>query len=203
MKALVLGSGHANDPKHQGGEFHIRVPYAGPITEITRVDYSPDSNADVIFDLNQKPWPFEDNTFDEVHAYNIMEHLGHQGDARAFFDEHYEIWRVLKPLGHYYGCCPKMENPWVFAEPSHTRVLLPHSFNFLNRSYYDDQDWSTSVSDFRWLWKGDLRYEKVITDLSPIDWYWIMVAIKDHVPGQKPVLNDEVLTVDNPDYKKV
>ena len=137
----------------------------------------------MVWDLNVKPWPFEDNSFDEVHAYNVMEHLGRQGDAKAFFDEHYEIWRILKPFGRYMGCCPTMKNPWVLAEPSHTRILLPHTFNFLNGDVEAIEHGieNTSTSDFRHLWKGDLRFAWVKENYTPIDWGWIMQAIKgDH-----------------------
>lgn len=188
MKALMLGAGRARKRTNQG--ILIRVKYADPITEIVTVDANSDTNPDIRWNLNVKPWPFEDNSFDEIHAYNIMEHLGHQGDAKAFFDEMYEIWRVLKPLGHFYGCCPKMSNPWVLAEPSHTRVLLPHSFNFLNRDFFKEDDIDNSTSDFRHLWRGDLRYEHVLHDYTDIDWGWVMVAVKDHVDGTHTKLAD-------------
>ena len=189
MKALMLGAGRARERQANQGLL-IRVGYAKPVTELVTVDANNDTSPDVVWDLNVKPWPFEDNTFDEVHAYNIMEHLGRQGDAKAFFDEMYEVWRILKPLGHFYGCCPKMNNPWVLAEPSHTRVLLPHSFGFLNREFYKDDTWETSSSDFRGLWKGDLRFEFPLPDYSEIDWGWIMVAVKDHVPGNTLMVKD-------------
>ena len=31
--------------------------------------------ADVVHDLNSMPWPFGNDTFDEVHAYDVIEHL--------------------------------------------------------------------------------------------------------------------------------
>jgi predicted SAM-dependent methyltransferase len=30
---------------------------------------------DVVQDLNKYPWEFQDNTFDEIYADNVMEHL--------------------------------------------------------------------------------------------------------------------------------
>ena len=180
IKALLLGCGRKReDPT---SSLLARMPYGGefPEVELTRTDYNSDCEPDVVWDLNVKPWPFPSNYFDEVHAYNIMEHLGRQGDAKAFFDEMFEVWRVLKPLGLFMGCCPKMENPWVFAEPSHTRVLLPRTFNFLNadQELVKKSIQNTSTSDFRHLWKGDLRFIHADENYTDIDWSWIMTAIK-------------------------
>ncbi len=43
--------------------------------EVIGVDMDPDSDADIIHDLNQIPWPFDDNEFDEVICQDILEHL--------------------------------------------------------------------------------------------------------------------------------
>jgi hypothetical protein len=183
MKVLLLGSG-APEPNPLR-KLLIRLEYEGGLPSrddviLTRLDSNPDCKPDVLWDLNVKPWPFEDNSFDEVHAYNVMEHLGRQGDAKAFFDEHYEIWRILRRGGSYLGCCPTMRNPWVLAEPSHTRVLLPHTFNFLHGRFMDTQLGVTSSSDFRGLWRGDLRLIKVWNDYnSEDDWAWHVVAFKE------------------------
>ena len=32
-------------------------------------------NIDVVHDLNNYPWPFENNSFNEIIAYNVIEHL--------------------------------------------------------------------------------------------------------------------------------
>jgi len=45
------------------------------ILGVKGVDIDPDSNADIIHDLNDFPYPFEDNTFDKVYARAILEHL--------------------------------------------------------------------------------------------------------------------------------
>ena len=46
----------------------------------TTLDINPDHNPDLVFDLMQITLPFEDNTFDEIHAYEVLEHTGAQGD---------------------------------------------------------------------------------------------------------------------------
>ena len=57
------------------------------------VDISPDSQADVLHDLNKSPYPFSDNSFDEIFAKHIIEHL----DKPEVLIK--EIFRLLKPGG--------------------------------------------------------------------------------------------------------
>ena len=39
------------------------------------VDFNPNSDADIIYDLNAFPYPFPDNEFDLIHCDGILEHL--------------------------------------------------------------------------------------------------------------------------------
>jgi len=53
-----------------------------------------DERVDIAHDLNIMPWPWEDETFDEVIAKSVLEHL--IPDLVQSLDE---IWRILKPGG--------------------------------------------------------------------------------------------------------
>ena len=75
-------------------------------SKLTTLDIVEAHKPDVIHDLERVPWPFDDDSFDEVHAYEVLEHLGQQGDWRSFFDLFAEIWRVLKPDGFLAATCP-------------------------------------------------------------------------------------------------
>lgn len=111
------------------------------------------------WDLEKTPWPWDDNQFDEVHAYEVLEHFGRQGDYRAFFAHFYEIWRILKPGGFLCGTSPSLTSPWLWGDPGHTRAISNESFAFLDQREYvfqvDGQ--STPMTDYRPWWKGDLR----------------------------------------------
>jgi SAM-dependent methyltransferase len=123
---------------------------------LTRLDIDPDCKPDVIHDLNVLPLPFEDNTFDEIHASDILEHTGQQGDWRFFFAQFAEFWRILKPSGYFIGSCPKWDSPWAWADPGHSRVIAPQSLIFLDQTQYG-QVGSTPMTDYRHIYKADFR----------------------------------------------
>lgn len=103
---------------------------------------------------------FKDNVFDEIHAYEVLEHLGQQGDAESFFRHFSEIWRILKPGGHLYATVPSRFSPWLWGDPSHRRAILPETLVFLDQTEYVKQlDGSakTAMSDFRSIYKADFK----------------------------------------------
>lgn len=53
---------------------------------------------------------------------------------------------------------------WAWADPSHTRIIAPGTVMFLDQSQYEKQVGTTAMTDFRWLWKGDLRAEHLEDD---------------------------------------
>lgn len=122
---------------------------------VTRLDIEPLHKPDVAHDLEQLPWPFEDDSFDEIHAYEVLEHLGRQGDAKAFGAHFSEIWRVLKNGGLLFATCPSISSPWLWADPSHRRVICSQSLVFLNQPQYTTQVGKTPMSDFRGFYKAD------------------------------------------------
>jgi SAM-dependent methyltransferase len=125
---------------------------------LTTVDNNPAHFPDKIIDLNYLDWPLESSFFDEVHAYEVLEHLGRQGDVGSFFNTFYEIWRVLKPGGILAATVPRWDSMWAWGDPSHTRVISLGSLVFLSQAEYKKQVGKTAMSDFRHMWKGNFEY---------------------------------------------
>lgn len=125
--------------------------------DLTTLDINPDHKPDVVWDLNLHPLPFEDNSFDEIHAYEVLEHLSRQGDYHFFFREWSEYWRIVKPGGHFFFTVPSVDSKWAWGDPSHTRVITPQQFVFLDQEQYTRQVGVTSMSDFRYLYKASWK----------------------------------------------
>lgn len=150
MKELIIGCGSSYDKRICTTE---NKKFVNPV----RLDINPDHKPDVVWDLNQFPYPFEDNEFDEIHAYEVLEHCGTQGDYKFFFAQFSELWRILKPDGHLMATCPSKDSVWAWGDPSHTRVFQPEHLPFLSQDEYRNQIGKTPMSDFRNIYKADFK----------------------------------------------
>lgn len=142
------------------GRRHSKVFWIGEQSEwsaLTTLDIDPACHPDIVHDLDITPWPVKDNQYDEVHAYEVLEHLGRQGDWKAFFDHFYEIWRCLKPGGYLFATCPDVASPWLWGDPGHTRAITRESLTFLSYREYEAQENVTAMTDYRHYWKGDFN----------------------------------------------
>lgn len=150
MKELLLGCGSrtVKDISSDGNKEFVNV---------VRLDNNADHKPDVIHDLRVHPLPFFDNEFDEIHAYEVLEHLAYQGDYDFFFREFSEYARILKPGGLFMGSCPALGSEWVWGDPSHRRVISKATLVFLNQDEYNDQVGKTPMSDFRSIYKADFK----------------------------------------------
>jgi len=122
MKRLNLGS---------GGE---------PLSGFLNVDISPNSpNVDIVHDLDKTPWPFEDNSADEIVMSHCLEHLKDQNLAMK------EIHRILKPGGVTIITVPHFTWQYAYADPTHKHFFAyPTFFYYAGRGGYFDFEFSSS-----------------------------------------------------------
>lgn len=147
MSELLLGCGSNRDKK---------LVYGGRAdwSALTTLDFNADHNPDVVHDLEEIPLPFDDDSFEECHAYEVLEHLGRQGDWRFFFAQWSDFWRILKPGGVFLATCPAASSPWAWGDPSHSRIIGPECLIFLHQPAYQ-QVGHSPMSDFRHVYKAD------------------------------------------------
>jgi predicted SAM-dependent methyltransferase len=72
-----------------------------------------DYGGNMIHDINSFPYPFEENTFDEIYASHILEHLDN------FHNTVNELYRISKPDARIIVYAPFFLNTKYFGEPDH------------------------------------------------------------------------------------
>lgn len=169
MKELLIGCGSSRDKR-------IHVPGNNEWSNLVTLDINPDHQPDVVWDLHNLPLPFEDNTFDEIHAYEVLEHVGAQGDYKTFFAQFTEFHRILKPQGKFCATVPTPTSPWAWGDPSHTRIFAKEWLTFLRQKSYEEQVGKTSLSDFRYIYKAD--YEILMAHEHKDTFLFVLEAIK-------------------------
>jgi hypothetical protein len=125
-------------------------------SNLTTLDMNPDVKPDVVYDLTGCSLPFKANTFDEIHAYEVLEHIGQQGDWQFFFKQFDDFGRVTKPNGHFFLTSPHCKSSWLWGDPGHTRYVGPELFLFLDRDQYI-QLGKTAMTDYRRYFKSNWR----------------------------------------------
>lgn len=140
MKCLMLGSGRGKLARR------FSTQSSAPESETGWVSLDCLGEPDVLFDLNSgERLPFKDEEFDEIHAYEVLEHVGRQGDWRGLFREFNEYWRILKPGGHFIGSSPVFDPDWTLGDPGHVRLISNATISYLEKAFYD---WDR-LSDYR------------------------------------------------------
>lgn len=77
-----------------------------------RIQHRPE--IDVAWDLNELPWPWEDNRFDFIAACAVLEHL-----RITLVDSMNECWRILRPGGHLHVKVPYWHHENSYQDPTH------------------------------------------------------------------------------------
>lgn len=124
---------------------------------LTTLDVDASCNPDCEWDLNNLPLPFEDETFDEIHAYEVLEHVGAQGDYKTFFAQFTEFHRLLKPGGHFLASTPCWDSIWAWGDPGHTRIISEASLVFLSQDNYEIEN--SPITDYRDIYKANFSVE--------------------------------------------
>ncbi len=141
----------------------------------TNVDLTDKHGAEVVHNLEEFPYPFKDNTFDEIFMDNVLEHLGNTIKVME------ELHRISKPnaiiriiVPHYSGCM-------ALGHITHKRVFCAGTFGNFEPSCwekYSDVEFKVLENKLIWL---DCR-----------NWFWIrpIKKIIDYLINIKPFLSE-------------
>lgn len=101
---------------------------------VIRLDISEEIKPDVVWDLDNFPYPFEDNKFDAVECFDVIEHLNNIPKSLQ------EIHRILKNNGVLKITTPHYSCANSYIDPTHRYHLSYFSFDYFceghQLSYY-------------------------------------------------------------------
>jgi FkbM family methyltransferase len=92
------------------------------------VDICPGDQVDIVADISSA-FPFEDNTVDELRAYDVVEHLPDRINTMN------EIWRVCKPGAKVDIVVPSTDGRGAFQDPTHISFWNINSFRYYSVQY--------------------------------------------------------------------
>jgi SAM-dependent methyltransferase len=103
---------------------------------------------DVVHNLNEYPWPWEDNSIDNIEILDVLEHLDNFVLAME------EIHRILMPNGIVLIRVPYWNHSCAYIDPTHKRGFHEQTFDFfdvnskiyLQRGYYTKAKFSSISS---------------------------------------------------------
>ena len=94
-----------------------------PLADAVNLDVSDRVGADLTHDLNVTPWPFPDGQFEEVHAYDVIEHVA---DVVAALEE---IHRICRPGAVVHITVPHFSSANAFTDLTHRHWFGWRSFD--------------------------------------------------------------------------
>ncbi|MBA3656408.1 MAG: methyltransferase domain-containing protein [Gemmatimonadaceae bacterium] len=107
------------------------------------VDFNDRTQADVVHNLNEFPYPFEKGTFDEVYLDNTLEHL----DQPLHVME--EVYRITRPGALVKVIVPYFRSPWAFHDPTHQHFFTVHSFAYYDPDHIVCQRYDYTLARFK------------------------------------------------------
>jgi len=94
------------------------------------MDNNPLCNPDVLHDLENIPYPFPDNEFDQIHCGQVLEHTTNIIPVMR------ELHRIGKPGATVIISVPHFSGKTAFMDPSHKSFFAWFTFKYFTRDYF-------------------------------------------------------------------
>lgn len=99
------------------GLVKTEFPEISEATDVVGIDISPNSNADVLHDLNKSPYPLESDSFDLIIMQDILEHLDDVPQVMR------EIYRVARDGALVRIRTPHYSSYYAYNDPTHRQFF--------------------------------------------------------------------------------
>jgi hypothetical protein len=101
------------------------------------IDKIKTESTDIVHDLFEFPWPFEDNSIYEFNCEHFVEHIPIQLKDGSFGLNRFmeEVWRCLTDKGTIRITCPYYTSMRAWQDPTHTRAITDVTFLYFNKKH--------------------------------------------------------------------
>jgi ubiquinone/menaquinone biosynthesis C-methylase UbiE len=136
------------------------------VENLTTLDIAEETNPDIVWNLNDFPYPIEDNSFDLIECYDVIEHVENIPKVME------ECHRILKAGGKINLTTPHYSCNNSYIDPTHRFHLSYFSFDCFDSShtysYYSKARFK--IVERQILFEGSRIYKSImcrIVRLSP------------------------------------
>lgn len=127
--------------------------------EVIHLDRVNLPHIEVIHDIESGKYPFEDNTFDEVLAFSVLEH------TKDIIKQFEEIWRVCKNGAIVSIEVPYYNSPDSFRDPTHKSYFTERTMEYFTDkgvfNYYTNARFEIKSQKFTTTFIGRLIPRKM------------------------------------------
>lgn len=152
------------------------------------VDHSDECDPDQVVDLESTPWPWPDDSVDEVLMSHVLEHLGQQ--TSTYLAIWRELYRVCRPGAQVLILVPHPRHDDFLTDPTHVRAVVPEGVALFSQAANRRSIRGGFANTPLGLQLG-IDFEIVGATLVPADWYakarrtGAMTAQELEVAGQR------------------
>lgn len=180
MLVLNLGAGPLNRPTP------LKLLGLPEDAEVLRLDADPDNSPTLVCRLGSEPVPLPDESVDVAVAFHVLEHIGKQGETEEWFAFWEDLYRVLKPEGRFIFESPLATSMWAWADPTHSRALVPAAFLYFDQDSYRISE--SEISPYRiqcdFKSKGFQAFANANPDIAKLERYSFF---RGELVAQKPL----------------
>jgi SAM-dependent methyltransferase len=123
LTARLTRAGAVRSPEH----YRLRPDSAGAVLDVgcgsakypgaIGIDISADTDADVVVNLNEPPYPFEDDSFDHILCQDVIEHVQRPLEVLE------ELHRIGRRGARVYLRTPHYSSVLAYSDPTHEHTF--------------------------------------------------------------------------------
>lgn len=153
------------------------------------IDINPNTDADIVHDLNELPYPFKNSTFDEILGDNVIEHLD---DVIKVMEE---LHRISKPGALVKIVVPYFRARWAFIDPTHKHFFTVDSFSYFDPEHLHHKLYNYSKATFK---IEKIIFNEMIARRGSLGWFFgLLKIIANKWPGRYETYFSHLMPLDS------